>query len=330
MPHFIASARSNSVSQGHLPDGGTWQDPSIHIAAIIDAPRGSRLRSARRQPPQLPKTARLLIGEALGIAGLVAGATAMAAGEYVFASSQADTEAADLTKERRELADQPEAELDELTNIYVQRGLNISLARQVAEALTAKDAFATHARDELGLSAHVVARPGQAALTSAVMFAFGAATLRRKVTGNSSGKRKLYEELPKPGLILADVGIDLAVGALEVGVANHGRPAVPRSGDVNHVQVIFLDDAIQVDVDEILPGGRAPVSQQHVLHIRERQRSLQQRIVIKINLPDRKIVGRPPIGIQFFCSNSGLSVFEFAFVFIVRLPSVRQAKGAYD
>ena len=99
----------------------------------------------------------------------------MAAGEYVSVSSQADTETADMAKERRELADQPDAELDELTNIYVQRGLDISLARQVAEALTAKDAFATHARDELGLSAHVVARPIQAALTSAVTFAFGAA-----------------------------------------------------------------------------------------------------------------------------------------------------------
>ena len=110
-----------------------------------------------------------------GIAGLVAGATAMAAGEYVSISSQADTETADMAKERRELADQPDAELDELTNNYVQRGLDISLARQVAEALTAKDAFATHARDELGLSAHVVARPIQAALTSAVTFAFGAA-----------------------------------------------------------------------------------------------------------------------------------------------------------
>ena len=110
-----------------------------------------------------------------GIAGLVAGATAMAAGEYVSVSSQADTETADMTKERRELADQPDAELDELTNIYVQRGLEISLARQVAEALTAKDAFATHARDELGLAAHVVARPLQAALTSAGTFAFGSA-----------------------------------------------------------------------------------------------------------------------------------------------------------
>jgi vacuolar iron transporter family protein len=110
-----------------------------------------------------------------GVAGLAAGATAMAAGEYVSVSSQADTEAADLDKERRELAEQPGAELHELTNIYVGRGLDLSLARQVAEALTAKDVFTTHARDELGLSAHVVARPIQAALTSAVTFACGAA-----------------------------------------------------------------------------------------------------------------------------------------------------------
>lgn len=110
-----------------------------------------------------------------GVAGLVAGATAMAAGEYVSVSSQADTETADMAKERHELAQQPDAELRELTNIYVERGLDASLARQVAEALTAKDAFAAHARDELGLSAHVVARPVQAALTSAVTFAVGAA-----------------------------------------------------------------------------------------------------------------------------------------------------------
>jgi VIT1/CCC1 family predicted Fe2+/Mn2+ transporter len=110
-----------------------------------------------------------------GVAGLVAGATSMAAGEYVSVSSQADTESADLAKERRELAEQPESELEELTNIYVDRGLAPPLAREVAIQLTAKDAFATHARDELGLSAHVVARPVQAALTSAVTFAAGAA-----------------------------------------------------------------------------------------------------------------------------------------------------------
>ena len=110
-----------------------------------------------------------------GAAGLVAGATAMAAGEYVSVSSQSDTEEADLARERKELIEQPEAELAELTKIYVDRGVEPALARQVAEQMMAKDAFGTHARDELGLSAHVVARPIQAALTSAVTFASGAA-----------------------------------------------------------------------------------------------------------------------------------------------------------
>ena len=110
-----------------------------------------------------------------GVAGLVAGATAMAAGEYVSVRSQADTEAADLARERRELAEQPAAELNELTHIYISRGVEPGLARQVAEQLTAKDAFAAHARDELGLSAHMVARPVQAALTSAATFSVGAA-----------------------------------------------------------------------------------------------------------------------------------------------------------
>jgi VIT1/CCC1 family predicted Fe2+/Mn2+ transporter len=90
-------------------------------------------------------------------------------------SSQADTEAADLSRERRELAEQPAAELDELTHIYIERGVEPSLACQVAEQLMARDAFAAHARDELGLSAHIVARPVQAALTSAATFSMGAA-----------------------------------------------------------------------------------------------------------------------------------------------------------
>ena len=110
-----------------------------------------------------------------GVAGLVAGATSMAAGEYVSVSSQADTESADLARERGEHGTQPEAELDELTQIYIDRGLDPSLAHQVAIQLTEKDAFEAHARDELGLSAHIVARPVQAALTSAVTFAGGAA-----------------------------------------------------------------------------------------------------------------------------------------------------------
>lgn len=110
-----------------------------------------------------------------GVAGLVAGAMSMAAGEYVSVSSQADTEEADMARERHELATQSEDEMAELTAIYEQRGVEPALARQVAEQMMAKDAFAAHARDELGLSAHVMAKPIQAALTSAVTFASGAA-----------------------------------------------------------------------------------------------------------------------------------------------------------
>ncbi|HEX4847009.1 MAG TPA: VIT family protein, partial [Novosphingobium sp.] len=109
-----------------------------------------------------------------GVAGLVAGALSMAAGEYVSVSSQADTEAADLARERKELAEQPEFELAELTQVYRQRGLDEALARQVAEALTAHDALTTHARDELGLAEMHRARPLQAALASAATFAVGA------------------------------------------------------------------------------------------------------------------------------------------------------------
>jgi len=110
-----------------------------------------------------------------GVAGLVAGAMSMAAGEYVSVSSQADTERADLARERRELAGDRPAEHEELTAIYVERGLEPALARQVAEQLMAHDALAAHARDELGISAALSARPVQAAWTSAVSFAAGAA-----------------------------------------------------------------------------------------------------------------------------------------------------------
>ena len=110
-----------------------------------------------------------------GVAGLVAGAMSMAAGEYVSVSSQADTENADLTREKRELAESPELELKELQGIYEKRGLDPALARQVAERLTAHDALGTHARDELGISEILAARPVQAALASAASFAVGAA-----------------------------------------------------------------------------------------------------------------------------------------------------------
>ena len=107
-------------------------------------------------------------------AGMVAGALSMAAGEYVSVSSQADTEGADLARERKELAESPEDELAELTGIYVSRGLTPDLAAQVATQLTAHDALGAHARDELGMSKHTLARPLQAAMASAAAFTLGA------------------------------------------------------------------------------------------------------------------------------------------------------------
>ena len=131
-------------------------------------------------------TASLLVGVAAadsnrsavlvaGIAGLMAGAMSMAAGEYVSVSSQADTEAADLARERRELSEFPESEREELRRIYVKRGLDDNLAARVAEQLMARDALGAHARDELGLTEVHSARPIQAALASAATFAVGAA-----------------------------------------------------------------------------------------------------------------------------------------------------------
>lgn len=110
-----------------------------------------------------------------GIAGLVAGSMSMAAGEYVSVSSQADTERADLARERAELARDPEDETTELTEIYISRGVDAVLARQVAAQLMAKDALGAHARDELGISSAVSANPIQAGVTSAMTFAVGAA-----------------------------------------------------------------------------------------------------------------------------------------------------------
>jgi VIT1/CCC1 family predicted Fe2+/Mn2+ transporter len=110
-----------------------------------------------------------------GVAGLVAGAMSMAAGEYVSVSSQADTERADLTREREELATDPVGEHAELAAIYIARGLDHALADQVAEQLMAHDALGAHARDELGLSEHLTARPIQAAFASAGTFSVGAA-----------------------------------------------------------------------------------------------------------------------------------------------------------
>ena len=110
-----------------------------------------------------------------GVAGLVAGAMSMAAGEYVSVSSQKDTENADLERERRELATDPVHEHEEMTNIYISRGLDRALATQVATQLMSHDALGAHARDELGITEMMTARPMQAAMASAATFAAGAA-----------------------------------------------------------------------------------------------------------------------------------------------------------
>ncbi len=133
----------------------------------------------------LVSTASLIVGVAAassgktgilvaGVAGLVAGAMSMAAGEYVSVSSQSDTEKADLARETAELAADPAAEARELAEIYVTRGLDAALAADVAAQLMAHDALGAHARDELGISEHTTARPIQAALTSALTFSAGA------------------------------------------------------------------------------------------------------------------------------------------------------------
>lgn len=143
-------------------------------AAVLGANDGIVSTAALVVGVAAAETSRGAILLAAG-AGLVAGAMSMAAGEYVSVSSQADSEAADLARERQELATRPEEELDEMTAIYVARGLTPDLARQVAVQLNTGDALAAHARDELGISEHLTARPVQAALTSAATFAVGAA-----------------------------------------------------------------------------------------------------------------------------------------------------------
>ena len=164
---------------------GAWGYP-WHIVSVTGSERIGWLRAAVLGANDgIVSTASLVVGVAAadatrqdvliaGVAGLVAGALSMAAGEDVSVSSQADTEQADLKRERHELATQPEAEEDELTGIYVRRGLDPALARTVARQLAAGGALAAHARDELGLTEELAARPLQAALASAATFAVGA------------------------------------------------------------------------------------------------------------------------------------------------------------
>lgn len=162
-----------------------------------------------------PNTSEVLLA---GVAGLVAGAMSMAAGEYVSVSSQSDTETADLARERAELATQPEFERQELANIYVQRGLDADLALKVADQLMAKDALGAHARDELGISEVTAARPIQAALTSAATFSIGAA-LPLAMVFISPADKMVYSVSAAALLFLALLG---AVGAW-AGGANIAR-----------------------------------------------------------------------------------------------------------
>jgi vacuolar iron transporter family protein len=152
-----------------------------------------------------PSRAAVLLA---AVAGLVAGALSMAAGEYVSVSSQADTERADLTRERGELATSPEAERAELAEIYMSRGLNRDLAVQVADQLMVHDALGAHARDELGIHEMTRARPIQAAVASAASFAVGAAP-----------PALLAALLPGGGLTLAVVAVTLALLLILGGVA---------------------------------------------------------------------------------------------------------------
>lgn len=145
-----------------------------------------------------------------GVAGLVAGAMSMAAGEYVSVSSQSDTEKADIGRERTELAANEPDERKELAAIYVKRGLDASLANQVAEQLMAKDALAAHARDELGISETISARPVQAAFTSAATFTVGAALPLLVVV-----------IAPAAGLVILVAGTSLFFLALLGGLAAH-------------------------------------------------------------------------------------------------------------
>ena len=160
-----------------------------------------------------------------GFAGLAAGALSMAAGEYVSVSSQADTEKAELARERKELETQPEFELDELTAIYIERGLEPALAREVAEQLTERDALAAHSRDELSITAMTTARPLQAAIASAATFSVGAALPLLVVLASA------------PGSLMVSVGLASLIFLTLLGILGAKGGGAPVGKAV--VRVVF-------------------------------------------------------------------------------------------
>ncbi|MDE3205752.1 MAG: VIT1/CCC1 transporter family protein [Acidobacteriota bacterium] len=168
MSDSTGSLTSTSPPETHRGHRAAWLR-----AAVLGADDGIVSTSSLMLGVAASGAARSAILTA-GLAGLAAGAMAMAAGEYVSVASQRDSEQADLARERAELAASPGAELEELTRLYVHRGVEAGLARQVAEQLTSHDALSAHARDELGLSEERAARPLQAAVASALAFSIGA------------------------------------------------------------------------------------------------------------------------------------------------------------
>lgn len=174
------------VQQGQIKQGFPLSRLHLHIEQHLVSRIGWLRAAVLGENDGIVSTASLIIGVAAasagrsevlvaGTAGLVAGAMSMAAGEYVSVSSQADTEAADLEREKRELETDPDSELAELAAIYETRGLSPLLSKQVATELSQVDVLAAHVRDELGIIEHSIARPVQAALTSAITFTVGAA-----------------------------------------------------------------------------------------------------------------------------------------------------------
>ncbi|RMF03274.1 MAG: VIT family protein [Alphaproteobacteria bacterium] len=207
--------------------GAIWEDREHHYihrigwlrAAVLGANDGIVSISSLivGVAAATPEKSSILIA---GVAGLVAGAMSMAAGEFVSVSSQADTERADLATEAQALKDDPEGELEELTRIYMERGVERKLARQVAQQLMRRDALAAHARDELGISETVETNPFQAAWTSAASFSAGAI-------------------LPLMAAILAPVELSIAVvaGASLLSLALLGAISA-RAGGANPIKAV--------------------------------------------------------------------------------------------
>ena len=118
------------------------------------------------------------------------------------------------------------------------------------------------------------------------------------MTGDATGKGKLGEQFFHPLFVLRNVWVQLAVGALQIGIGDQARTAMPRTSDIDHVQVMLVDDTVQMDVDEVQPRSGAPVTEQARLHMLKRQVNPEQWVVVQIDLPNREIVGCTPIGVH--------------------------------